>query len=129
MAQALPDYVNSIFSEIKEKNYLQNCSIEEIQFELAYYLNEINILHPFREGNGRTQRIFIKYLAKCAGYDTDFETVSKQEMIDASIDGFRFKYEKMNNIFKRITTPISSDEKIEFQKAINFKLPPKRKRR
>ena len=30
---------------------------------LAYYLGEINMIHPFREGNGRTQRIYIEQLA------------------------------------------------------------------
>lgn len=29
---------------------------------LAYYLGEINMIHPFREGNGRTQRIYIEQL-------------------------------------------------------------------
>lgn len=33
----------------------------------------LNIIHPFREGNGRTERIFISYLIRFNGYDIDFQ--------------------------------------------------------
>ncbi len=38
----------------------------------SYYLSEINVLHPSREGNGRAQRVFLEFLGKIAGYDIDF---------------------------------------------------------
>ncbi|MEG9474983.1 Fic/DOC family protein [Mannheimia indoligenes] len=52
--------------------------------KLAYYLGEINILHPFREGNGRSQREFIIQLALKFSYRLHFQNVTPQEMIDAS---------------------------------------------
>lgn len=69
---------------------------------LAYYLSEINALHPFREGNGRTQRLFIEILAERAGYEVDFSEVSAEEMIQASADSFLLKYEQMNRLMQRI---------------------------
>jgi len=51
----------------------------------AYYLGEINVLHPFREGNGRTQRVFFNELAQQAGYQLHWDAISSQQMIDASI--------------------------------------------
>lgn len=36
--------------------------------DLARLLLDINEFHPFREGNGRTQRIFIRMLTKQKGY-------------------------------------------------------------
>lgn len=45
---------------------------------------EINALHPFREGNGRTQRIFMNELAKNAGYKMDLNLIEPQKMILAS---------------------------------------------
>ncbi|EFX92594.1 Fic family protein [Actinobacillus ureae ATCC 25976] len=56
----------------------------EVANKLAYYLSEINILHPFREGNGRVQREFIIQLAQKFGYRLHFNGVSQQEMILAS---------------------------------------------
>lgn len=74
--------------------------------KLAYYLSEINVLHPFREGNGRTQRLFIEYLAYEGGYDVDFSHVGDQEMIAASAEAFACDYSAMEKIFRRITTPL-----------------------
>ncbi len=42
-------------------------------------------MHPFREGNGRTQRAFVEQLAQAAGHDLDFSVISKERMIAASI--------------------------------------------
>ena len=53
---------------------------------LAYYLGEINMIHPFREGNGRTQRIYIEQLWLNNGrFEIDFTDISKDEMIAASV--------------------------------------------
>ena len=45
----------------------------------------INAIHAFREGNGRTQRAFIRALAKAAGHTLDFTVISQERMIQASI--------------------------------------------
>ena len=59
---------------------------EEMSGRLAYYLGEINMIHPFREGNGRTQRIYIEQLCWNNGrFEIDFTDVSKEEMIAASV--------------------------------------------
>ncbi len=55
---------------------------------LAYYLGEIYAIHPFREGNGRAQRTFIRQLARVNGYLLSFADVSEQEMVTASINSF-----------------------------------------
>ena len=91
-----------IFGQLKKEHYLTKCTDEEMPLRLAYYLSEINALHPFREGNGRTQRLFIEILAERAGYEVDFSEVSAEEMIQASADSFLLKYEKMNRLMQRI---------------------------
>lgn len=53
---------------------------------LAFYLCELNMIHPFREGNGRTQRIYIEQLCLNNGrFDIDFTEATKDEMISASV--------------------------------------------
>jgi cell filamentation protein len=47
---------------------------------------EINKLHPFREGNGRTQRLFVESLARHAGHEMCFDAVSRERMVRASIE-------------------------------------------
>lgn len=75
-----------------------------IDYRLAYYLSEINVLHPFREGNGRAQRLFIEYLADHAGYKVDFSDVTADEIIIASAESFARDYDKINEMFERITS-------------------------
>jgi len=63
---------DSLFKNLKQEDYLKDTPKEKVPLRLSYYLSEINVLHPFREGNGRTQRLFIEYLAENAGYSVDF---------------------------------------------------------
>lgn len=52
---------------------------------LAYYMSELNVLHPFREGNGRTIREFIRQIALKNGYFFNIKNVEPQNMLEASI--------------------------------------------
>ena len=65
---------------------------------LAYYLGEINAIHPFREGNGRTQRAFVRCLAKHNGYLLSFSTISANEMVLASVESFNGDNIRLENI-------------------------------
>lgn len=112
------DMAQGIFSKIQEDNYLLGLNIEQVITKLSYYLGELNAMHPFREGNGRTQRVFIEYLAQAAGYYVDFSKVSSQEMIEASVDSMLCNYEKMENLFRKSVEPISPKEQEAFIKAI-----------
>ena len=90
-----------IFSKLKEEYYL--AGLEEYMFtkRLAYYFSEINALHPFRKGNGRSQREFIRSLALKNGYLIYFEKVSKEEMLIASKKSFMCDYEDMEKIMAK----------------------------
>ena len=55
---------------------------------MAFYFGEVNALHPFREGNGRTQREFFRELAKANRYKLSFVGITEEEMVQASADSF-----------------------------------------
>jgi len=77
-----------IFAKLAEENYLQGLDGADFSTRAAYYLGEINALHPFREGNGRAQREFINHLAYNNGYLIDWTNISEDDMIQASIESF-----------------------------------------
>lgn len=52
----------------------------------AETLSALNHVHPFREGNGRTQRAFLEQMAARAGHELDFRGVTAERMIAASIE-------------------------------------------
>lgn len=77
--------LDKLLLELKNENYLENYDKEKLSIRLAYYLSELNVLHPFREGNGRTIREFIRELAYKNGYILDLRKSSAKEIFDASV--------------------------------------------
>ena len=69
LPQHIITYARTIFSQLGDDGLLQNRSRRQFIDRLAFYFAEINALHPFREGNGRTQRAFLKQLSRQAGWD------------------------------------------------------------
>ena len=84
--QYIEPEINRLFDKLKAENYLQGKSREELVKGLAYYLSELNVLHPFREGNGRTIREFIRELAFFNGYVLDLQNTTSEELLKASVD-------------------------------------------
>jgi cell filamentation protein len=78
-----------IFRRLAEENHLAGLPADAFSERAAYYLAEINALHPFREGNGRAQREFISHLAYNSGYHISWKNISQAEMVQASIESFR----------------------------------------
>lgn len=94
--------LNKLFLQLKAENYLRGLNQTDITKRLAFYLGELNVHHPFREGNGRTQRIFISDLAFQAGYKLDFSHISQEEMIEASILAFtKADYRQLEMLISR----------------------------
>lgn len=83
------EYIESeltkLLDNLKSENYLQNLDKQTLAERLAYYTAELNVLHPFREGNGRTTREFIRQLALKNNYYLNFNSVSSTELLNASI--------------------------------------------
>ncbi len=111
-AMYISDYAAELFGGLAKENYLITTPAEETPARLAYYLSEINVLHPFREGNGRTQRLFTEYLGSVSGFHVDFSAVSADEMIRASADAFAKDLDRLNAMFEHICTPITPREQI-----------------
>ena len=96
-----------IFGELlKAEKYLTGLSVAEFGKRLAYYFAEINALHPFREGNGRAQREFIRQLAYQSNYFLSFAGMSKEQMVEASVAGFKLDYAPMEELILSHLRPI-----------------------
>ncbi|MGI6556833.1 MAG: Fic/DOC family protein [Pseudoramibacter sp.] len=97
----LPEQAKEIFAELRKENYLKDLTREGFIDRLVYFFGEVNALHPFREGNGRTQREFFRELALSAGYKIDYSMISQDEMIQASIDSFVRDYTKLKALMNK----------------------------
>jgi cell filamentation protein len=76
--------LNTIFENIRTENHLKNLNPDTFALRAGHYLGEINAVHPFREGNGRTQREFIRTLALNAGHRLVWTALGPEENNQAS---------------------------------------------
>jgi cell filamentation protein len=72
-------------AKLKGEGLLVGRTAHEFAARAAFYLGEINAIHPFREGNGRTQREFIRQLALHAEHPLSWAGFTQEQMTDASI--------------------------------------------
>jgi cell filamentation protein len=84
----LPQYIESAATEafrpLHGENLLRGLPRDAFTDRLTYYLGEVNAVHPFREGNGRSQRAFFEQLASDAGYILDWQHLDADRNIAAS---------------------------------------------
>jgi len=90
---ALPPYIEGEmdrrFALIHRERDLRGMSTDRFAARAAEHICEINAIHPFREGNGRTQRLFLKVLARQAGHDLRIDRMDKEHWMRGSIESFR----------------------------------------
>lgn len=65
--------------------YLNGLEFSEFANRIATFYNDVNYIHPFREGNGRVQRIYFTQLIRAYGYDINFADVDTDELMIATI--------------------------------------------
>jgi cell filamentation protein len=84
----LPQYIRpsavEIFRQLRDENFLRGLNRDAFVDRLTYYLGEVNAVHPFREGNGRTQRAFFEQLTDDAGFTLAWQRLDAGRNIAAS---------------------------------------------
>jgi cell filamentation protein len=68
---------------------------------MAYYMGEVNALHPFREGNGRTSREFFRQLSLNSNYILDLSKTEKENLLLADIEAFNGQYNRLLEILNK----------------------------
>jgi cell filamentation protein len=94
--------LEELLGKLCEEKFLAGLERKNFAARAAYYLGEINAIHPFREGNGRTQREFIRQLAVQADHSLSWAGFTQQEMVVASIASHtRADYSLLAGILER----------------------------
>lgn len=106
----LPEYIESesskVFELISQHGNMRNLDKSDVVATLAEFLGELNALHPFREGNGRTQRSFVRQLAATAGWRLDWTDLEIDENINASIASMNKDYKPFERLLEPRVTVI-----------------------
>lgn len=99
-------YSGELFGKLKSEHYLQNLDRNSFIVRLAYFIAEINALHPFREGNGRAQRAFANQLARNAGWELNFRNIEAAELCEAYIESMHVSTDHLELLLHEQVTPI-----------------------
>ena len=102
-------YLQGELAKLPRENWLRGLPPEPFVGRLAHYMGEINATHPFREGNGRSQRVFCALLAEQAGYFIDFESVDQAQMYRVMIASFNGNALPLQTLLQEITSIVGGD--------------------
>ena len=99
------DAAQFVFSELAKENFLSGMEPKDFVGRLAYHYDQLNYIHPFREGNGRAQRLFWTRVAGRAGFEINWLQIVGEENNEAC----RVAAEEMNTaplieMFERIVS-------------------------
>jgi len=81
----VPERLDAIGAQLNKENNLKGLAPDKFAERAAYYLDQYNHTHAFRDGNGRTMQATFTQLGKAAGYDVDFNRASP-EILNRSRD-------------------------------------------
>lgn len=95
-------FLNEVFRILAQRKGLRDLPRSTFAREAADLLGDLNAAHPFREGNGRTQREFLRQLAVAAGHPVKFSVVSQRRMVQASIASVGGNNEPLHHLLEEI---------------------------
>lgn len=88
------------FNYLQKNNEFDGLSREQYIKEIADFYHELNMLHPFREGNGRTERLFFSLLLKRNGNRIDFSKYDADYLMSATIYAAQGVIDYLENFFR-----------------------------
>ncbi len=93
-----------LLNELKSEKWLAKLERELFIKKLAYYFAELNYIHPFREGNGRSTREFIRLLVEKNGYVVNWSSIEINTLLDA-MELSVFDTAALENVLDKCLTP------------------------
>jgi cell filamentation protein len=97
---------DKLFQQLKQENYLTGLPRAQFVARLAHYYCELNVIHPFRDGNGRTQRLMVEAMSINAGFELRWEPIGRAEWVEANIAAYNCRLALLTELLDRALTPI-----------------------
>lgn len=94
-----------LFQQLEQKNWFQGLARPDLVVALAEFYGDLNMVHPFREGNGRAQRLLFEHIVINAGYGIDWSAIEPAEWLQANIDAVVCDFRRMDAVFDACIGP------------------------
>ncbi|MBJ7312068.1 putative adenosine monophosphate-protein transferase Fic [Rugamonas sp. CCM 8940] len=96
---------NKLFQQLGQENYLIGLPRAQFLARLAHYFGELNVIHPFRDGNGRAQRLMFEVISINAGFALRWAPIEQAEWVEANIAAYNCRLEPLTELLNRALTP------------------------
>lgn len=96
---------NKLFSLLAQNNWFEDLDYDELIAAVAELYGELNVIHPFREGNGRAQRVLFEHIIVNCGYQIGWSGIETDEWVNACIAGYLGDNTFLEAIFRRCIGP------------------------
>ncbi len=93
------------FNRLRNADFFRGLDKKRFVENIVDFYCVTNNLHPFREGNGRTQRVFLSQLANFAGYELNFSDIDTDRLMIATIHASNGIDSYLKSVFEEITVP------------------------
>jgi cell filamentation protein len=101
-----PEHIDSemrkLFGELRDSTYFRGSSPGEFAQSAAHFLSELNAIHPFREGNGRTQLALLTLLAERAGHPLTLDQFNPAAMLSAMVRSFGGRETRLKQLIETL---------------------------
>lgn len=109
-----PEFIQSsaarLFDNLRDSRYLMGIDdSDDFVNELAYYMGEVEALHPFLDGNVRTTRLFFDTIARKAGYVIGWGSADPDHFLEANVAALDGDYQALIDVLEEIVIPFSED--------------------
>ena len=99
--QYIPTGMSDVHRRLTRAGFLKRLPAAEFAREAGIIIGDINYIHPFREGNGRTQAQYLKQLAEQAGHAFDLKRIDPKLWTDASKASHAADYSSMAEVIRK----------------------------
>lgn len=84
-----------VHKRLESHKFLRDLTAAQFAQKAGEIMGDVNYIHPFREGNGRTQLHYLKQLGAQAGHSIDLRRLNKKTWIEASRQSHKADYKLM----------------------------------
>lgn len=87
------------FTKLRNAQWFTNIPRDDLVIAIAEFYSDLNMLHPFREGNGRTLRVLFEHIIINTGYEIDWSSITQQTWLHANIAAVSCDYGRLEQVF------------------------------
>ena len=102
----IPGQMRALFAGLKNEGCFRGLSPADFSVRAAHFLAELNAIHAFREGNGRTQLAFFSLLAMRAGHPVRNSKLPSDDILSAMILSFKGDEQPLASVIRALTAPL-----------------------